>query len=175
MMKEWTDRLEPRDAIDVWQRSVEQEMARRLGQIEQDLQQAITRTRMLPAGFFDAMRNFLTLREKLFPNLPADPALKILVILAQSSADSDRNSVTGIAVGADVPLTTALRYLAIMELDGIVERVPDPADRRRIMIRLTDEGRARLNSLAESWAMKLALTLVVPATMILYVHQAWAR
>lgn len=35
-----------------------------------------------------------------------------------------------------------------LERDGLVARVPDPADRRSVLARLTDEGRARIDAMS---------------------------
>ncbi len=174
MLNEWTDRLPARQAAEVWQRRCDEEVARRVAEVERELRGAIDRQGAMP-GFYEAMRHFLTLRGKLFPGLPADPAWKILVTLAQTPEDSSKASVTGIAHGADVPLTTALRYIAAMELEGIVERVPHSADRRQVMIRLTGEGQRRLDMLAEKWTMRLLLLLgAIPVALMLYARIAWA-
>ena len=174
MLNEWTDRMPGRQAAELWQRRIDEEVARRVAMVEQELRGAIDRQGTMP-GFYEAMGHFITLRDKLFPGLPADPAWKLLVTLAQTPEGSAKASVTGIAHGAGVPLTTALRYIGAMELEGILERVAHPADRRQVMIRLTEEGRRKLDSLAEKWTVRLMLLLlVVPLALILYAQGAWA-
>ena len=62
--------------------------------------------------------------------------------------------------GGQVPLGTLAAKLHVsprnvtglvdnLERDGLVERVPDPADRRSILAQLTDSGRERIGALSE--------------------------
>ena len=143
--------------------------SRKLSQVEADLQAGLDHDTIAPAGFYEAMRHFLTLREKMFPHLPADPAWNILVTLASTAEGDARNSVTGIAYGAGVPLTTALRYIGIMEVEGIVERVADPSDHRRVFIQLTREGRDRLDAIASQWRARAAVLMTLVPLAV-----AWA-
>lgn len=161
MMREWTDRMPGTAASDLWQKQIERDYVRRVDAIQADLDQAIASPEP-PAGFYEAMRSFLVMRDRLFPDMPADPAWKILVTLAQTPPDSPKASITGIVNGAEVPLTTALRYIATMEARGIVERVPHPTDRRQMMIRLTEDGKKRLCAIAEQWQMRLLWLAVAP-------------
>ena len=174
MLNEWTDRMPRREAAEVWQRRLDEEVARRVAQVEHDLRRAMVREGGVPAGFYEAMQHFLTLRDKLFPGLPADPAWKILVTLAQTPEGSAKTSVTGIAHGAGVPMTTALRYIGAMEVEGVIERVPHPADRRQILIRLTAEGRRKLDALAEKWAMRALMVLAVPLLLLTFAQSVAA-
>lgn len=168
MMNEWSDRLPGHQAADLWERRVEEEVRRRVGAIEGEVRAALTGDRVPAKSFYDAMQRFLTLRETLFPELPADPAWKILVTLAQAPDGSPKTSITGIAHGADVPMATTIRYIAAMELQGVIERVPHPHDRRQVMIRLTREGQRRLDTIADRWAMRLLGLSLVPLTLLLY-------
>ena len=174
MMNEWTDRLPADQAAEIWERRVEEEVRRRVGAAERELRAALERDRILPTGFYEAMGHFLTLRERLFPELPADPAWKILVTLARAPEGGPKTSITGIAHGADVPMATAIRYIAAMELQGVIERVPHPHDRRQVLIRLTEDGRRRLDTIAERWAVRLFWLSVVPMTLLLYVCRSLA-
>lgn len=165
MMKEWTDQLPERAAADVWHRQTEAVRARRLGVIEGDLSAAVTAGAQMN-GFYEAMRNFLALRDRLFPDLPGDPAWKILVTLALTPDGSAKANVSGICYGADVPMTTALRYIAVMEEQGIIERVPHPNDGRQVMLRLTVEGKRRMQVIADKWVMRLSWMLAPIAALM---------
>ena len=170
MLKDWSDRMSTREAIDAWQRVMDEEVARRTARIERELRQSVDRDKM-PMGFYEAMAHFLTLRSKVFPSFPADPAWRILVTLAETPPDGDKNSVTGIAHGADVPVSTALRYIAALEVEGIIERVPHATDKRQAILKLTPEGRRRLDTIAEKWATRLLLVVGVPVAMLLVVFR----
>lgn len=61
--------------------------------------------------------------------------------LAQRIAD-DGSRLTELADRAQVTKQTASILVAALEREGLVERVPDPADGRARLIRFTDRGRA---------------------------------
>lgn len=78
-------------------------------------------------------------RDKLFPlGYFADVAWEILLDLYEAHRNSSRMCVTSLGLGGGVPLTTTLRYLDRLIADGLIQRTPDPLDRRRIFIELTD-------------------------------------
>lgn len=68
------------------------------------------------------------------------PAWDILLDLFINSSHEKPVSVTSAAIGANCPLTTALRWLKILQDHDLVTRVDDPADRRRKFIKLTHKG-----------------------------------
>lgn len=49
-------------------------------------------------------------------------------------------SVTNACIGSTAPQSTALRWLALMEREGLIERYHTPADRRVALLRLTPKG-----------------------------------
>ncbi|WP_017665086.1 MarR family transcriptional regulator [Porphyrobacter sp. AAP82] len=67
-----------------------------------------------------------------------DPAWDMLLDLTAAHGEGARVSVTSLCIAAGVPATTALRWLTQMVESGIFVRVPDPADRRRAFIALSD-------------------------------------
>lgn len=167
MLREWTDKLPTSQADEVWRTQQIEASLRDLSGVERALKDEVEAGTIAPTGFFEAMRHFITLRETMFPSLPADPAWSILVTLASTEEGDARSSVTGIAYGAGVPLTTAIRYIGILEVDGIVERVADPVDSRRVFIRLTPEGRRRLDVIESRWKARAAmLMLLVPSAVV---------
>lgn len=166
MLNEWSDRMSTSKMSEFWQRQFEEELQRRVALVEADLRRTFERRQELPLGFYDAMQHFLRLRQSVFPDFPVDPAWKILVILAQTPEGSDKASVSGISHGAEVPLTTALRYIAAMEAQGIIERVPHPNDKRQTMLRLTGEGRRRMEMLEDKWMMRLIAACAIPLTLL---------
>ena len=70
----------------------------------------------------------------------ADPAWDILLDLTAARAEHRRVSVTSLCIAANVPTTTALRWIAQMVDSGILERVQDDTDRRRAFIALSDNS-----------------------------------
>ncbi|MFM5955510.1 MAG: hypothetical protein ACKOPE_14580 [Novosphingobium sp.] len=69
-----------------------------------------------------------------------EPGWDILLDLFVSRANGLRISVTSACIAARVPPTTALRWLAVLEDSGLVERTADQGDRRRDWVSLTASG-----------------------------------
>ena len=69
----------------------------------------------------------------------ADPAWDMLLDLTICQGQR-RLSVSAVCLGARVPHATAMRYLGLLLMRGLVERTPDALDRRRTYVRLTAEG-----------------------------------
>jgi hypothetical protein len=74
------------------------------------------------------------------PELFGDPAWDMLLDLTAAHGEGARVSVTSLCIAAGVPATTALRWLTQMVESGIFERVPDPADKRRAFIDLSERA-----------------------------------
>ena len=106
----------------------------------------IIRHRQLRAKYFDG-------------ELFADPAWDILLDLTAARAEHLRVSVTSLCIAANVPPTTALRWITQMIDAGLLERVEDKGDRRRAFVALTD---AAAHSMARYFAelRETALELV---------------
>ena len=82
-------------------------------------------------------------RAKFFdPALFGDPAWDMLLDLAAAHGEGARVSVTSLCIAAGVPATTALRWLSQMVESGIFVRLPDPADKRRAFIALSERSLA---------------------------------
>lgn len=81
------------------------------------------------------------LRERIFGGeLFADPAWDMLLELHAGHELDRRISVSSLCYASAVPPTTALRWVERLERDGWVRRSPDPGDRRRYWITLTEKG-----------------------------------
>lgn len=78
------------------------------------------------------------------PELFGDPAWDMLLDLTAAHGEGARVSVTSLCIAAGVPATTALRWLSQMVESGIFQRVPDPADKRRAFIALSDKALAAM-------------------------------
>jgi hypothetical protein len=87
------------------------------------------------------------------PELFGDPAWDMLLDLTAAHGEGARVSVTSLCIAAGVPATTALRWLTQMVESGIFERVPDPADKRRAFIGLSEKALAAMSGYFASLRM----------------------
>lgn len=69
-----------------------------------------------------------------------EPAFDLLLDLFIQEIDGQNAYTTSLAVASGAPLTTALRQIAMLVDRGYVQRAPDPVDRRRVMVQLTQKG-----------------------------------
>ncbi|MBB3472655.1 winged helix DNA-binding protein [Sphingomonas sp. BK345] len=83
-----------------------------------------------------------------------DPAWDMLLDLYASRLEGRRVSVSSLCIAAAVAPTTALRWITRLTERRLLARTPDPGDRRRVFIGLTDEAvralQAYLGALAEA-------------------------
>lgn len=78
------------------------------------------------------------IRDQFFvPALFADPAWDMLLDLFAAELEHGRVSVSSLCIAAAVPPTTALRWITTLTSHELIEREPDPLDRRRAHIKLT--------------------------------------
>lgn len=73
-----------------------------------------------------------------------EAAWDILLDLFISEREGREVPVSSACIAAHVPHTTALRWLGVLEDRGALLREPDPSDKRRINLRLSDETRAAM-------------------------------
>jgi DNA-binding MarR family transcriptional regulator len=86
------------------------------------------------------------LRTRYFPDdLFADPAWDIMLDLLRAEASQMRVSVSSLCLAAEVPATTALRWIKSMEKQGLIIRRADPHDGRRVFIELSPDTSLALN------------------------------
>lgn len=78
-------------------------------------------------------------------DLFADPAWDILLELYAARIRHKQVSVTSLCIAAEVPTTTALRWISIMVERGILERRDDPDDKRRAYVHLTEPVARKLS------------------------------
>jgi MarR family transcriptional regulator, temperature-dependent positive regulator of motility len=88
-----------------------------------------------------------------------DPMWDILIDLDHSRRKGVKCSITDLGVETDIPLATLLRYVARLEADGLVIRLPDPADKRRTFLDLTIAGRATIREVFEGAGKSLGTRL----------------
>ena len=85
------------------------------------------------------------LRDQHFaPELFADPAWDMLLDLYAARLEGRRVSVSSLCIAAAVPPTTALRWIGTMHDANLFGREPDPTDKRRAHITLTDRAAAAM-------------------------------
>ncbi len=78
-------------------------------------------------------------RERYFDTLTgafSEPAWDLMLDLFIAGREGRRVSVSSAAIAADVPSTTALRWIGMLEGEGIIVREADIVDRRRSWLRL---------------------------------------
>ena len=92
-------------------------------------------------------------RELIFENseIFSEPAWDILLDLFSSHLRGKNVSVTSACLAANVPASTALRWMNVLEEAELIERVNDPSDGRRTFVQVTPNAIAKLTkALAES-------------------------
>lgn len=77
-------------------------------------------------------------------DLFSDPAWDILLELYALHLEQQRASVSSLYAASCVPPTTALRWIAKLEKDGLVVRIEDSVDARRSWIKLSPAGVERM-------------------------------
>jgi predicted transcriptional regulator len=80
-------------------------------------------------------------------DLFGEPTWDILLDLFIAAGEGRRVPTTSACIGANVPPTTALRWLRILETRGLVEREDDGRDGRRTFVCLTARGTAAMSDL----------------------------
>lgn len=90
------------------------------------------------------------IRDSLFgAQLFGEPSWDILLDLFIAERRGKKLPVTTVCIGAQVPSTTALRYIGLLVECGFVQREFDPRDSRRIFLRLSPLGLKRMTSFFE--------------------------
>ncbi len=73
-----------------------------------------------------------------------EPAFDLLLGLYAQDLAGRESYTTGAAVASRAPLTTALRQISMLVERGLIAREADPVDRRRVRLRMSDEGAQRM-------------------------------
>ena len=94
-------------------------------------------------------RESYAIRRRRDRHLPGDlfgePTWDILLDLYVATRENRPVPTTSACIGANVPPTTALRWLRILEARGLVEREEDNRDGRRTFVRLSARGLAAMD------------------------------
>lgn len=78
------------------------------------------------------------------PDIFGEPAWDILLDLYVAHAEGRSISVSSACIGSAAPPTTGLRWLGVLQYEGLVLREHDPQDQRRILVRLSPDGLNRM-------------------------------
>jgi hypothetical protein len=87
-------------------------------------------------------------RELIFGHndLFGEPAWDMIIDLFIASEEGKRVSVSSLCIASAGPMSTALRWITILENEGIVFRVADKNDARRVHLYLSDDAKDRIRS-----------------------------
>jgi DNA-binding MarR family transcriptional regulator len=86
-----------------------------------------------------------TSRNRVFgEDLFAEPAWDMLLDLYANYRLNRTVTIGDLCVASRAPMSTALRWLGLLERNNLVRRTADPLDRRRAFVALTDEGRIKM-------------------------------
>lgn len=101
----------------------------------------------LTAAAIRAMIRARRVRDQYFAaELFADPAWDILLDLTAARLEGRDVAVSSLCIAAAVPPTTALRWISAMTEQGLLVRVADADDRRRVFIRLSADAAERMEA-----------------------------
>jgi CheY-like chemotaxis protein len=82
----------------------------------------------------------------------ADPAWDIMLDLTSAALEGRSVPALSVSAAANVPMTTALRYVKRLVEDGVVKRWDDPDDKRRSLLALEDRAlESMVQYLATVW------------------------
>ncbi len=104
----------------------------------------------------DDLRAVRKVRDRHFPTeLFSDPCWEMLLDLYDAQLDEAEVTVSSLGAASGVPLTTALRRMDVLQKHGFIERLVDPDDRRRTIVRLSATGLAAVEKFFDSYAQRL--------------------
>jgi DNA-binding MarR family transcriptional regulator len=95
-------------------------------------------------------------RQRHFSIDATGPAWALMLALFEADRDRLLPSVGEIAKRADVPRTTAIRWLRKLEHHGYATSVADRRDRRLVRVRIANAGREAMQSLFEAAGLRIA-------------------
>ena len=101
----------------------------------------------IDAGLVRAMIRARRLRDQFFRStLFADPAWDMLLDLFAARLEKRQVAVSSLCIAAAVPPTTALRWIKSLADQGLLVRVADAEDGRRVFIELSDGSAAAMEA-----------------------------
>lgn len=78
-------------------------------------------------------------------DLLGEPAWDILLDLYIAQGTAQEVSVSSACIGSAAPATTGLRWLGVLQEAGLVVRINDDEDHRRVLVKLSPEGASRMD------------------------------
>jgi DNA-binding MarR family transcriptional regulator len=88
-------------------------------------------------------------------DLFADPAWDILLQLYSAELSQEKTTVSQLAETANVPSTTTLRWIKMLECDQLIAPVIDAQERGRVHLVLTPKGSVAMGEYFDNAAPKL--------------------
>ena len=83
-------------------------------------------------------------------SLFSDPAWDILLELFAADCEGRKLSISSVGLAANIAMTTALRWIDVLERDGLVQRQDDPLDGRRSFLTLSNKGFRAMRAYVEA-------------------------
>lgn len=103
----------------------------------------------------EALRELKTIRRDRSAYFPAelfsDPCWEMLLDLYDARLGAEEVTVTSLGAASGVPLTTALRRMETLQSHGLIDRVEDRGDKRRTIMKLTDQGLRAVENFFEAY------------------------
>lgn len=91
-----------------------------------------------------------------------EPSWDMILDLYVAFREGRRVDVTGLYLSSGVAATTAVRYVEMLEEEGLVHRTPDQSDGRRFFVTLADRLRDMIEQWLENELIALKLTTLLP-------------
>jgi DNA-binding MarR family transcriptional regulator len=108
----------------------------------------------------DKVRDVIRSRRRRGQYLPndlfSDPAWDILLVVFHVELSQFRITITDLGKRADLPMSTLLRWVTTLTDRGLVRRIEDPFDGRRIYIELTTMGSDAMHAYLASVELPIA-------------------
>lgn len=96
-----------------------------------------------------AMLRERKIRSQVFDSTLGDPGWDMLLDLMLAHIENRQTYLFGLCAATGLPVTSAKRRIEQLVAAGLVRREEDPADRRRVLLSLTDSGVERLSTYIE--------------------------
>jgi CheY-like chemotaxis protein len=103
----------------------------------------------------DSLRAVRKVRSKYFPSeLFSDPCWEMLLDLYDSVLAEQPATVTSLSAASGASTTTAWRRISALETHGLIERLEDPDDKRRTIVRLSKAGLRAVENFFETYSSR---------------------